>query len=549
MVEQKQSREEIARREVGVTAISACGALVISLVFLLTIFSVPTIQLLLDDKPGIPLVSVWDDKEESLVGSARASNRLVLKNIDLLERGLEETSFLRSVFLPRLQYIFTRFLGYGNEKVLPGRHGYLCYRPAVDYLVGPPFLDEGQLQKRSEAHDLWETPAQPDPIRAILSFKVQLAARNIDLVLFPVPVKAAIYSSVLSEKDINRPLANRSLEKFIEILEHSGIAVFDSRALLYDFDAVHGNSYLPTDTHWSPAAMKMIAGKLADYLSEQDSTLRGSTMYRYHRTKNLGPGDLSRMLLLPDSDLYPDIPLEIDQVLSANGMFWQPDKDSPVLLLGDSFTNIYSSAGLGMGVSGGLAEHLSYQLKRGVDLLARNDDGAYSSREMLATELRRGRNRLAGKRVVVWQFAERELAFGDWRDIPLIEGTVESSDFIAVPSGSSIGVEATIADISHSPRPGTIPYRDNVVTLHLVDLQGSDVKGSARQALVYSFGMRDNEMTPIAGLRPGDRVSLVLSSWSDVENEYGSYRRTSLADEMIELELPNWGVLHENTTD
>jgi len=65
------------------------------------------------------------------------------------------------------------------------------------------------------------------------------------------------------------------------------------------------------NTHWSPAAMKMIAGKLADYLSEQDSTLRGSTMYRYHRTKNLGPGDLSRMLLLPDSDLYPDIPLEI----------------------------------------------------------------------------------------------------------------------------------------------------------------------------------------------------------------------------------------------
>jgi alginate O-acetyltransferase complex protein AlgJ len=376
-----------------------------------------------------------------------------------------------------------------------------------------------------------------------------LDERNIDLVVFPVPVKAAIYPTALSEKDTSRPLANRSFAKFIEILEHSGIAVFDSRAVLYDFEATHGNSYLSTDTHWSPATVKMIAGKLADYLSERDSTLRGNKIYRYYRNENLGPGDLSRMLLLPDSDLYPDISLEMDQVLSANGMLWQPDKDSPVLLLGDSFTNIYSSAGLGMGVSGGLAEHLSYQLKRGVDLLARNDDGAYSSREMLAAELRRGSNRLTEKRIVVWQFSERELTFGDWKDIPLIEGTVESSDFLAVPSETSIGVEATIADISHSPRPGTIPYRDNVVTLHLVDLQGSEVKESARQALVYSLGMRDNEMTAIAGVRPGDRVSLILSSWSDVENEYGSYRRTSLADEMIELEIPNWGVLHENTTD
>ena len=61
--------------------------------------------------------------------------------------------------------------------------------------------------------------------------------------------------------------------------------------------------------------------------------------------------------------------------------------------------------------------------------------------------------------------------------------------------------------------------------------------------------MRDNKMTPLASLRPGDRVSLTLSSWEERETEYGSYRRTSLDDEMIELELPNWGVIYEGATD
>ena len=35
------------------------------------------------------------------------------------------------------------------------------------------------------------------------------------------------------------------------------------------------------------------------------------------------------------------------------------------------------------------------------------------------TELARGRDRLAGKRLVVWEFAVRELATGNWDFLPL----------------------------------------------------------------------------------------------------------------------------------
>ena len=53
--------------------------------------------------------------------------------------------------------------------------------------------------------------------------------------------------------------------------------------------------------------------------------------------------------------------------------------------------------------------------------------------------------------------------------------------------------------------------------------------------------MRDNRLTGLANLRPGDTVTLALTGWDAVEGEYGSYRRTALDDEMMELEIPNWG--------
>lgn len=86
-----------------------------------------------------------------------------------------------------------------------------------------------------------------------------------------------------------------------------------------------------------------------------------------------------------------------------------------MLLLGDSFTNIFSLGTMGWGEAAGLAEQLSYELQRPVDRFVQNDAGAYATRERLAQALREDPQRLDRVRVVVWQFAARELAFGDWR--------------------------------------------------------------------------------------------------------------------------------------
>lgn len=548
----KLTREALARKEIGRTDIRGRLAMLLSLFFIGLIFIVPACQLILDGSKH-PLTTGFvgpypTAANSSLVDRIQAVNSTVLKKIDELEAELEETSFLRELCLPPLQFVFTRFLGQGNEKVLVGRQGTLFYGPGVDALVGPPFLDEVQLARRTAAHDLWEEPVQADPVAAIIHFKEQLAQRGIDLLLVPVPVKPSIEPQKLSTRNVQAPLANRSLDDFYRLLKTAGVDVFDSREFLARYAQEHGAAYLATDTHWLPGAMDGVARELAAFIAGRLPNRQRHTEWQLQQEELEGRGDISRMLVLPEkANLYPPQAVVVEQVLNEQKEFWQPERGAEVLLLGDSFTNIFAIDGLGWGRGAGFAEHLSYHLGTPLDVLARNDNGAYVTRDMLATELRRGRDRLAGKRLVIWQFAERELSVGDWRSFDLRLGQKRESGYYTVEPGGEEVVSGLVGAVSRSPRPGSVPYRDNIVTIHLLDIHGPDGPLPVEQALVYGWGMTDNVLTPLASLRPGDSVRLTLSSWEDVEGEYGSYRRSPLDDEMMELELPNWGVLDDES--
>ena len=136
------------------------------------------------------------------------------------------------------------------------------------------------------------------------------------------------------------------------------------------------------------------------------------------------------MIKLPAGvQLFQPETVKIKQVFQADGRPWRPDPQSDVLLLGDSFSNIYSLGGMGWGSGAGFAEHLSLALGRPLDKLVINAGGAYTTRQALARELARGTNRLAGKRLVIYEFAMRELAEGDWKLIRLPWlGVAESVD-------------------------------------------------------------------------------------------------------------------------
>jgi alginate O-acetyltransferase complex protein AlgJ len=139
------------------------------------------------------------------------------------------------------------------------------------------------------------------------------------------------------------------------------------------------------------------------------------------------------------------------------------------------------------------------------------------------------------------------LSFGNWKLLDLKLGEAKPSRFLTLKAGEEMPVTGTVETISPVPRPGTVPYKDHIEEVHLVDVVAADSRGaggegaSHSQAVVYLWSMRDNVWTSAARLRPGDRVRLRLRPWSDVSAQYEKFNRTELDDSALQLEEPVWG--------
>jgi alginate O-acetyltransferase complex protein AlgJ len=360
----------------------------------------------------------------------------------------------------------------------------------------------------------------------------------------PVPMKPGIDSDKFSARaEENAPLQNSSFLEFKIRLESAGVGVFDPGPLLIQRKAALGGAplYLESDTHWRPETMEFVAEKLAPLIPSTSSTPHPPLEVREREIRSLG--DIARMLMLPPSqNIYRPVKATIHEVLTGNTM-WRPSKEADILLLGDSFSNIFSLEALGWGGSAGFAEHLSRALGgRPLDCILRNSDASFATREILARELARGRDRLAGKKLVIWEFAARELAFGDWKMIEMKLGQPVPTRFFVPKTGKEIVINGTVEAISTVPRPGTVPYADHILALHLTDLALEDGSPSkALESLVYLESMRDNVQTAAARLRAGDRIKLRLRAWADVSDRYDKISRSEIDDPAIQLEEPCWG--------
>jgi alginate O-acetyltransferase complex protein AlgJ len=205
--------------------------------------------------------------------------------------------------------------------------------------------------------------------------------------------------------------------------------------------------------------------------------------------------------------------------------------------MGDSFCNIYSLAEMGWSDSGGFAEHLGLALGQPVDRLVINAGGAFSARQELVRQLSSGRDRLAGKQVVVYQFAARELAFGDWKlfDLPATSPLPRET----TPVGEELFVEGRVSAVSRLPQPGSVPYKDCLIAIHLTNVRRSSPGAVKEELLVYAMGMRDNRWLPVSSLSVGANVRCRLRDWTRVEKQYGSFNRAE-PDDLELLSLPTF---------
>jgi alginate O-acetyltransferase complex protein AlgJ len=417
------SREAVALIEVGHTTVSAASRRLLVAVFLAAIAIVP-----LAESPGVRdnVVSHLRTIAEGMRNAGGsgawqqllARNRVVLSAMSGFERRLEDESLIGRTLRPPVQTLMTGWLHAGNERVYVGRDGWLFFRADVEYVTGPAFLDRAQIARRIESAAEWTSPPSPDPREALIAFHQDLQARGIRLVVMPTPVKPSVHPEWLASetRSVEAPLHNASYAAFVDGLRESGVLVFDpSEALAAARQA--GAAYLATDTHWRPEAMEVVADLAAGLVTAEGRLPRvDDPGYRVERMEMQSTGDTARMLDLPrHSALYPPETVWLRRVLHPDGSLWRSVRESDVLVLGDSFSNIYSLESMGWGTSAGFVEQLSYVLRRPIDRLVQNDEGAFATRAMLQREPAR----LAGKRVVLYQFAARELAQGDWQVLRL----------------------------------------------------------------------------------------------------------------------------------
>ncbi|HET8937448.1 MAG TPA: hypothetical protein VFN67_28590 [Polyangiales bacterium] len=336
------------------------------------------------------------------------------ENLRQVENDIEQASYAKELVQPRLQLSLSQVGRVGNKRALIGRDGFLFYTPGLAHLAGPSFLDPSVLAERRAM----DPALQPDPRPAIFELAGFLKQRGIALVVFPVPDKTALQPKELHGRASVGVPHNLGWPDFTRDLRAHNVTLFDPTPA--QLSATQPAHFLEQDTHWTPVWMQEVARELAEVVTRAGnlSPLQTPITYSSVAQKVERVGDLVDMLKLPDEQTYfQPRTVQLAQVQDESGELWASDPGADVLLLGDSFTNVFSEDFMGWGEAAGLGPQLSLALGRPIDVIAQNDSGAFATRKLLAAALSAGEDRLAGKRVVIWEFAARELSVGDWKHV------------------------------------------------------------------------------------------------------------------------------------
>ncbi len=410
-------REALAKAEMAATRVGRGTSWVLVAAFLALLASGVALQPLapLPDTPGFRPTKVhergwsgWLDLARERGGFAfRQELRALLRRIDRWSEN--DLVIVRRMRLPTQRFLLDR-LRFGNSQVRVGPDGWLFYEREIDSLTGPPFLGRRGA----------DSPRLEDPDTAILGLATALRARGVTFAAVPAPAKSSIeIARLLGSRAPDRLLRNPAFGELARRLEGAGVVLFDPAPALLAAARRGEPVFLRTDSHWRPETVDHVAAAMAAEIFRRGVLERPATpLYRRTAESITGHPDLVALLGLPHAGAGPLYePVTVQVVRTLAGEIFQPVEahDAPVLLLGDSLAGNYGWGGQGYGSGAGLAEQLAYHLQTPVQAILEPAGGGMDSRERLAQRLRRGHGPLAGKRLVILEFAERELAIGRWR--------------------------------------------------------------------------------------------------------------------------------------
>jgi hypothetical protein len=282
------------------------------------------------------------------------------------------------------------------------------------------FLSVGQFwgadaTKVSRAHK----PESADPIPAIVDFHDQLKRRGIDLLLMPVPPKAAIYpEKILPDVDLHGETAAPYLARFYDELRKREIDVVDlASVFLQNRTTEHGPVFCKTDTHWSGFGCVLAAQTIKERIHEKFAG-QPRKDYGAEWKETTIKGDLGDLAGPNTKKLEPEKIALRTVSDKETGAAMTPDPNSPLLIIGDSHTLVFHDF---LAEKSGLLDQLAYENGFAPDLIGTRGSGATSVRVSLYRRARKEPDYLAKKKMIVWCFAAREFTESDqgWDKVPV----------------------------------------------------------------------------------------------------------------------------------
>ena len=247
------------------------------------------------------------------------------------------------------------------------------------------------------------------PLDTIVDFNQQLKQLGVRLIVVPVPAKVTIHPEFFDKRLAGAAAASSPEAAFYEALRAKGVDVVD---LTQDFAAAkaQGPLYCARDSHWNGRAIVLAAQKLAPKLKGLSEA-------------NLGLEAREGQIEI-QGDLGGAKEKTTVRFINPKGQTarLEPDRASPILILGDSYVLVFHDGGDMHASGAGLPDQLAFELRAPVDILGVRGSGATPARVSLARRARANPNYLSSKKVVIWCFGVRELTQAEaWKSVPLLK--------------------------------------------------------------------------------------------------------------------------------
>jgi len=388
------------------------------------------------------------------------------------ENKIDDESAIVLALRPKYQLAVWNLFSDPGEKVVLGAAGdcigagcgrdtaaasdrWLFYRQDVEFLVQPSPLDV-----RSAKLD--------NPVKAIEKFRDQLKAKGVELLVVVTPGKPSIYPERLTGKNSDAVGLQSHGKKILDSLTRAGFNTVDLYTPLLaakSRDAAEGPLYLNDDTHWTPRGAEIAADVIAKKVREMVDTgivkIRENNAVRYVAADSLADrmGDVGEMSGLNKFNVFKvqkvtghvvsqqnikerteKLPVDSTCVEAAKSACKKSDscfiaqsalcerdtvlydttitpfkddfRKSEILILGDSFSRIYQTDSP---VNAGWIAHFAKNMNRSVASIVSDGGASTLVREKLA----RKASVLKGKKLLIWEFVERDLRFGaeGWKDV------------------------------------------------------------------------------------------------------------------------------------